>query len=42
MDATTLLLTTGQAATAATGVGKQLVVEVGVVDDIDIVVSILF
>ena len=25
MDATTLLLTTGQAATAATGVGKQLV-----------------
>ena len=38
MDATTLLLTTRQ---AATGVGKQLVVEVSV-DDIDIVVSILF
>ena len=41
MDATALLLTTGQAATAATGVGKQLVVEVEV-DDMDVVVGILF
>ena len=41
MDTTALLLATGQAATAATGVGKQLVVEVDV-DDMDIVVGILF
>ena len=40
MDAMALLLATRQAATAVTGVGKQLVAEVDV-DDMDIVVGIL-
>ena len=39
-DATALLLATGQAATAAAGVEKQLVVEVDVVDDMYVVVGL--